>query len=206
MRDFRFEIPARGRRLAQLQVTKSAEDPSWYLERSRRDFQAVAPHLGRPRRVLDLGCGLGRMSVFVNAQLADPEVEYVLADTSEVTRQSNRNGWDPGEEFYNDLRLTAEFARLNGLSNFRTFDVRRDDWSQLYEVDLVMSFLAVGFHFPIEGELERLLRVAAPHCAMIFSVREGRYDERAFRDRFETVELVGMDFGDSRYEYLVLRR
>jgi hypothetical protein len=41
---------------------------------------------------------------------------------------------------------------------------------------------------------------------MIFSVREGRYDERAFRDRFETVELVGMDFDDSRYEYLVLRR
>lgn len=206
---FEYQLPERYRQLAEYQVAGSGIEPEAYRRQSEWEFDAVGPHLPRPRRVLDLGCGLGRSTVYLNACLRDPDVEYVLADTSASTDRTPIAGWNPGEDFYNDLEWTEEFVRLNGVGRFRTFDLRRDDWSSLGKVDLVMSFLAVGFHFPIEGVLDRLLQVATPDSTMVFGVRIGRYGPWSFRDRFHEVRLVRGRPGHpsaAKERFLVLRR
>jgi hypothetical protein len=191
MKRVEYRFPPGCRELADWQVCGTERDPRVFRERSEIDFATVEPFIGRPKTVLDVGCGLGRMSVFLNAQLEDPGIRFILADTTRISRSEGPiAGWNPGDDFYNDLALTARFAEMNGLRNFETFDLLRDDWARLPKVDLIMSFLAVGFHFPIENTMPKLLAVASGGCTMIFGVRKGLYGQWSFRSRFRSVRLL----------------
>lgn len=206
---FSFRIPDALRELAGFQVAGTAEDPETYRRQCEWEFDAVESVLPRhPRRVLDLGCGLGRVSAYLNACLQDESVHFVLADTSAHTGPSPKAGWNPGDDFYNDLAWTAEFVRGHGVQRFETFDIVRDDWSRLRDIDLVLSFLAVGFHFPVENVLPRLLEVTTADCTMIFGARAGRYSRWSFRDYFGDVRVLrgsSGHAGHTKEHFLVLR-
>jgi SAM-dependent methyltransferase len=143
---------------------------------SRAEWGALAPHAAhllkswpRPRRVLDLACGLGRVSVFLNRRF-ETDAEFVLADTTQDVRRP-RYGYNTYDDFYNSLEATAEFCRLNGLHAFRTFDVRADDWNELAGwPDLIISMLGIGFHVPLECEIERLHALARPDTVLAFGI------------------------------------
>jgi SAM-dependent methyltransferase len=206
---FSFRIPDRFRQIASFQVAGTGDDPLAYLRQCEWEFAAVASVLPRhPRRVLDLGCGLGRTSVYLGACLPGEPIHFVLADTSAHTGDGPKAGWDPGDDFYNDLEWTAEFVRDNGVTRFETFDILRDDWSRLRDIDLVLSFLAVGFHFPIEGAIPHLLEATTADCTMIFGARAGRYSRWSFRDRFRDVRVLRGEPGHPSYRkehFLILR-
>lgn len=188
---FSFRIPDRFRQVAGFQVVGTSEDPHAYLRQCEWEFDAVDSVLPRnPRRVLDLGCGLGRASVYLNACLPSQSIHFVLADTSLHTRSGPKAGWNPGDDFYNDLDWTGEFVREHGVTSFETFDVLRDDWSRVRDIDLVLSFLAVGFHFPIENVMPQLLEAATADCTMIFGARAGRYSRWSFREHFRDVRIL----------------
>jgi hypothetical protein len=206
---FSFRIPDRFRQLAGFQVAGTRDAPLAYLRQCEWEFDAVTAVMPRhPRRVLDLGCGLGRVSAYLNACLPDEPIHFVLADTSAHTGDGPKAGWNPGDDFYNDLRWTAEFVRDHGVKHFETFDILCDDWSRLRDIDLVLSFLAVGFHFPIETMMPRLLEVTTDHCTMIFGARAGRYSRWSFRDRFRDVRLLRGSPGHpshAKEHFLILR-
>jgi SAM-dependent methyltransferase len=206
---FSFRIPDRLRQLAGFQVAGTGDDPLAYLRQCAWEFDAVASVLPRhPRRVLDLGCGLGRASVYLNACLPSEPIHFVLADTSAHTGDGPKAGWNPGDDFYNDLAWTAEFVRDHGVTRFETFDILRDDWSRLRDIDLVLSFLAVGFHFPVENVMPRLLAATTSDSTMIFGARAGRYSRWSFRDRFRDVRVLRGSPGHPSYakeHFLILR-
>jgi SAM-dependent methyltransferase len=207
---FSFRIPDRYRRLAGFQVAGTSDAPLSYLRQCEWEFDAIAAVLPRhPRRVLDLGCGLGRASVYLSACLPEEPIHFVLADTSAHTGDGPKAGWNPGEDFYNDLTWTAEFVRDHGVTRFETFDILRDDWARLRDIDLVLSLLAVGFHFPIENVMPRLLAATTADCTMIFGARAGRYSRWSFRDHFDDVRVLRGSPGYPSYtkeHFLVLRR
>ena len=137
---------------------------------SRAEYEAYGGPIRSPRRVLDLACGLGRVSVFLNRMLADPGIEYVLADSTTPADVKPRYGWN-APEFYNDLAATDEFCRANGVANFRTFNVRADGWWTLRGwPDLIISMLGVGFHVPLETEMDRLHAISHSATTLIFGV------------------------------------
>lgn len=156
--------------------------------------------------VIDLGCGLGRGAIHLNAVLRDPMIHYILADTTGLT--PNVVGWDL-EEYYNDLALTADFAKLNGLTNFETFDTRRDDWSKLAGIDLVVSRCSFGMHFPIERVMPRLLAATTPDCTMIFGTRRrDQYNQHSFSDLFEETIFLSHEheYPFPQQDWLILRK
>jgi len=162
---------------------------------SRAEYEAFSAHVNGPRRILDLGCGLGRVAVFLNRMLDDPAVEYVLADSTAPPTVKPTYRWETSE-FYNDLAATAEFCAANGLANFRTFDVRRDDWSTLVGwPDLIVSMLGIGFHASLDDELPRLHALAHAKTTLIFGLPGSgdiqKWDARPdFTDRFETQTII----------------
>lgn len=210
-KEFAFDI-APYMDYARLQVSQTQVDVNDYLKLTRLEFETAQPHIGNPKRVLDLGCGLGRSSVYMNYRLGDPSIHYVLADSTQVPASMTavRTGWNPGAVFYNDMCRTAAFARAHGLTNFSTIDIRESPVSELAPVDLVMSFLSVGFHYPIEDALPDLIRILNPGGVMIFGVRHGIYSNASFRGAFKYVTLIqdtiaeGMG-GRSREDLLILR-
>jgi SAM-dependent methyltransferase len=149
------------------------------------------------KSVLEVGCGLGRGSIFLNHMLQDDTIQYTLADRSGYTTNTGRFN-PPEDEFYNDLVLTKDFCELNGIKNVTTFDTELDDWTKLPKADFIFSFCSFGMHVAIERYIDRLIGAAKDKSTMIFGVRMerdqsgnfGNYGPDSFKDRFEEVIFV----------------
>ncbi|HWY35108.1 MAG TPA: hypothetical protein VNX68_10715 [Nitrosopumilaceae archaeon] len=142
----------------------------------------------QPVTVLDLGCGLGRASIYLNYILNRSDIHYILADTTGDTEITG--GWDK-QEFYNKMDLTASFCTLNNLLNIGLFDTQRSDWDSLSNIDYVMSRCAFGMHFPIESIMDKLLKITTPNVTMIFGTRNRAvYSHESFKDLFKEVYFI----------------
>jgi len=159
-----------------------------YSKLSKFEHDQISEYINNPRVVMDIGCGIGRAGIYLNSVLQDPNIHYIFADT---TGHIGVKGWSNlGKSYYNDLDLTSSFAKLNGVTNFRVFDVLNDDWNTLPKVDFVTSRCAAGVHFPIEDVMPNLLKITSQECTMIFGTNPNRaekYSEKSFKDLFETV-------------------
>lgn len=184
---FRYKCAPVHLRYMREQVWECRNDVGIYSALSEFEHAQIADYVPEFRKVLDLGCGLGRAAIYLNGVFQDPETHYILADTT--GSRGEAGGWDPlGEKSYNDLKLTASFARLNGLTNFRTFDYLLDDWNELTDVDFVTSRCAFGMHIPIEAVMPQLLQVSTSDVTMIFGTRRrDLYGPNSFQDLFRDV-------------------
>lgn len=168
------------------QIWEAKFDLEVYHNLSVHEFLQIEQHIGTPKKVLEVGCGLGRGSIFLNHLLKDNTVEYTLADRTGYT--TNTGAFNPTQdEFYNDLALTDSFCRLNGIKNVTTFDTELDDWKTLPKFDLIFSLCSFGMHVQIERYMERLHSILTPGGTMIFGTRGGGYGPQSFNSQFEKV-------------------
>jgi hypothetical protein len=180
-----FNLSGKFKEMSQLQI--SGDTKANYLKITFSEYEIIKDFIKSPKQVLDLGCGLGRMSVFINSQLQDSSIHYILADSTEVKGKPSY-GWNKGG-FYNDLSLTRDFAIEHGLKNFEILDICKEGITTLKNIDLVVSFLAAGFHFPIEDYINDLLKISVREVTMIFGVRRGRYIKSSFSSYFRSTKL-----------------
>jgi len=178
--------------IAKLQVTQLKKgDYDFYDKLSTHEYETFKNHIGKPKRILELGCGLGRMSVYLNKQL-DYDTEFILADYDNVSEKI-KYGWNPGKSLYNKLNLTTKFCLMNNLVNFKIFDLSKNDILKLKNIDLVISVMAVGFHYPIEQYMEKLLKICNGN--MIFGIRKRKceYNKKTFSKYFKTIMIKDID-------------
>jgi SAM-dependent methyltransferase len=162
---FTFRLDKRFQEVAKLQITHQD-----YSEETKRQFDLIWPVIkDRPiRRVLDLGCGLGRAAIYLNHLLSDKKVKWILADYNEIV--TPQYGWMRDSRGYNSLELTKEFCLINRLRNFKTINLATRRLWRLRNIDLVISLYAVGYHWPIEPYLPVLRRITSDNAMLIFQV------------------------------------
>jgi SAM-dependent methyltransferase len=188
------------------QVWEAKEDLKIYDRLSVFEFTKIEPYCGRPNTVLEVGCGMGRGSIFLNHLLQDDTVEYTMADRTGYT--SNRGRYNPNQdEYYNDLALTKSFCELNGIKNCQTFDTELSDWTALPKFDLIFSLCSFGMHVSIKRYIDRLLSVSKPTTTMIFGTRHPSYNQDSFKDKFKKVlyEQVPTQSPFPRENWLILQ-
>lgn len=159
----------------------------YYHKLSAFEFEQIQSFLGQPKKVLEVGSGLGRSSVFVNHLLKDDSIEYVLADRHGFPN-GNTGAFAPEkDEFYCDLDQSIAFAKLNGIKNVSKFDTELCDWNSVKNVDLILSTCSFGMHVPIERYMDRMIATCNHGATMIFGTRSANYGPNSFRDLFEEV-------------------
>jgi len=179
--------------IAKLQVTQlKNDDIDFYDKLSDHEYEIFKNYIDKPKRILELGCGLGRMSIYLSKQL-DYNAEFILADYDNISEKI-KYGWNPGKSLYNKLDLTTKFCLMNNLVNFETFDLSKHDISKLKDIDLVISVMSVGFHYPIEQYMKKLLKIC--NGDMIFGIRKRKsiYNKESFSKYFETIIIKEVDF------------
>ena len=146
-------------------LKETNQDVNLYSRQSEFEHKQIKEYIPiQPEVIMDLGCGLGRSSVYLNHifHLNDinNEVHYILADTSK-------------DASYYNMNLIASFCTLNGLLNFGLFDLEKSDWKGLAKkVDYVMSRMAYGYNLSIGPILQKLLDISNDNVTMIFGIKD----------------------------------
>lgn len=182
--------------IANQQVT-GAEDISLAFDQlCKVEYEAYKPFLNKPKKALDIGCGLGRAGVYLFRQLSNPhETEFLFADgTGKLKKDGDPYHWNPSGGWYNDLAMTSRFASRNGMRNFRTINIIENELAKEREIDLVISMLAVGFHYPIESYLQMLFGITSKECVFIFGIRDNpqKYSAETFDEYFKSCLIVNV--------------
>lgn len=190
--------------IAKLQVTQIENNKSYYLKISMHEYEQIKDYIGMPNNILELGCGLGRFSIFLNSKL-NHNPKFFLADFSKVSKNI-KYGWNPKNSSYNNLSFTRDFCLDNGMNNFDLINLGENSIGSLKNIDLIMSFLSVGFHYPIEDYFDDFKLISNENTVFIFGTRDGVYDFTRLSSMFEDVIILDEPKISTKERIVVLKK
>lgn len=141
-----------------------------------------------PERMLDIGCGIGRTSVYLMKRFNWQNTEFHLLDGDgrEIKYGIDEEGKN---DFYNKLQYTAAYCGVNEMSNYIVHNAAEDMWRFL-EYDFVISTLAFGYHWDFNRYLSKLnIKKGA---LIIFGTRG--FDQRQDGGAFTNKQLAQVDY------------
>lgn len=127
--------------------------------------------ISRPKNCLDIGSGIGRVSVFLHKSYAWPGTKYWLLDGDSGTTQIAGMNYTPSQAFYNSMQATKDFCQANGLANFETINISASPKMPNGLFDLCYSCKAIGFHWPLKDYLDLLGSATAPNAHLFLELR-----------------------------------
>jgi SAM-dependent methyltransferase len=132
------------------------------------EYAALMTALGppTPRRVADIGCGYGVFDLFI---ALDGGAQVVLI------------GIEDEGAAYSNLRKASDFLIRNGVpeSRIETLNPGVDDLARAGTVDLAVSLLACGFHFPVDAYMDFFRNQVAPGGRIVLDLRERRFETQS---------------------------
>ncbi|MDZ4137159.1 MAG: class I SAM-dependent methyltransferase, partial [Paracoccaceae bacterium] len=151
------------------------------------EYRALLPLLRElaPKRVADIGCGYAFFDLFV---ARDPGAALVLIDLE--NNEHRHFGFNPEGAAYSSLATAKALLVANGVSarKITTLNPRETAPENVKPVDLAVSFLSCGFHYPVDAYLPFLDKALAPGGAAIFDLRGSTAAEQSAQlSRFGTL-------------------
>jgi SAM-dependent methyltransferase len=142
--------------------------------------------------VLDIGCGVAGIDVFIERHYSGQAPDFYLLDKSRV-EQSVFYMFHEQAAFYNSLNVAGETLHANGISNGRIHLIEATDRNEIgmgAPVDLALSLLSWGFHYPVATYVERVHELLSEHGVVILDVRKGTDDIEVLRRTFGRVDII----------------
>ncbi|MDH4065350.1 MAG: hypothetical protein OEW19_13205 [Acidobacteriota bacterium] len=142
------------------------------------EYEALAPFLDRlerPGKVLDIGPGLGRSTIFFKKVRGWESVPFHLYEGSGEMTKYTKAGDRFADSFCGDFNALAETLRYNEITDFEIFDASALGASLkglpgVY--DFVYSFFAVGFHWALEHFLDEILERMSERAIGAFTLHD----------------------------------
>lgn len=161
-----FKVPSVCLPLLKEQRTHYKNPVAEYAQELQRTYLGMVPHLPEHAdSILDIGCGMAGIDVFLSRRFHDAEIH--LLDKDGVSESINAGFNAKAEDFahYHDFGGAKILLAANRVPNrIVCHDMLREPFPE-QEFDVVVSLLSWGFHYPIE--------TYAPRCrgVMIVDVR-----------------------------------
>jgi SAM-dependent methyltransferase len=148
-----------------------------YSEEMRAQFDRRIAFIPRSARsVLDVGCGLAGIDLHLYEYLRDNDPNFYLLDRTCVEDRVWYS-FKPQGAFYNSLELAKVNLIRNGVPEDRVHCVEAPDDGNLdgviRSVDLVVSTISWGFHYPIGFYLESVARIMSNGGVLLVDIRKG---------------------------------
>ncbi|WP_208860380.1 class I SAM-dependent methyltransferase [Pseudovibrio ascidiaceicola] len=141
-----------------------------HIAKAVRVLKDHVPDLAEKGRFLDIGCGLG-FGLLVLKELYGVDHCFVGLDKDGKDKEI-QYGFQPDAAIYNDLARTAENLQLNGIAseNLSLINLDHDAFPD-DTFDVVVSFLAYGWHFPISAYFETLKQITRKRSIIYLDLR-----------------------------------
>lgn len=142
--------------------------------------------------ILDIGCGIGGIDVFLSKHYGDKQPIFYLLDKTRIENDIFY-GFEPKGEFYNSLDLAKTMLMSNGIAEKYIHLVEATDKNEIHisdKVDLVISLISWGFHYPVETYLNKAHDVLIEGGSMIIDVRKGTNGIELLNNLFRKVDVI----------------
>ena len=155
-----------------------------------REFNTFKQFLPKKiENILDIGCGLGIINIFLNKITSD-NTNFYLLDKNRIDKKI-KYGFSEDYESYNDLNETKKILLNNNIDNKNIFlyDVEKE-FQINNKINLVISLKSMGYHYPIENYLDLFGKCCSEETFFIFDVGENQFDEAYLKSIFEEVQII----------------
>lgn len=171
-----------------------------YTQSMFNEYMSIRMHLpGSCRAVLDIGCGMAGSDPFLARHYPEP-VSFLLLDKT-VTDRVIFYEYRPHASFYNSLSVAQKLLVLNGIQEERIKLLEADDHFTIcvdQKIDLVISLLAWGYHFPVDTYLDQVYSVMSPTGTLIMDLSQKAEGINCLKKRFASVEVIQEKVGQVR--------
>jgi hypothetical protein len=124
--------------------------------------------------VLDIGCGIGGIDYFIAKNNTNCQIN--LLDKTKIENEVYYGFKEKGA-FYNNLDISEKFLRINGITNNINLYTPESDFSNLKNVDLIISLISWGFHYPVDSYIDLVSSITRSSSSIIIDVRKSHIDD-----------------------------
>jgi SAM-dependent methyltransferase len=143
---------------------------SLHTEEISKTFESFSEYVpSKVEKTLDIGAGLGGIDVFFANKF---DCTVFLLDKNGVSSNKRGGFYQNADDFsyYNDFSATKEFLLANKVSKFEFVDMSKQTFPK-ETFDLVVSFLAWGFHFSVDTYLEDVYDTLRDGGLLVMDIR-----------------------------------
>jgi SAM-dependent methyltransferase len=157
------------------------------------DYEEIRAHLpAQASQILDIGCGVAGIDVALNQHYTSQPPRFYLLDRSTV---SSKVFYDFHAEaaYYNSLDAARAMLVNNGVAPPNVVCLEATEKNEIagpVGIDLVISLISWGFHYPVSVYLPEVARVLSPHGSIILDVRKDSPGLDDLRGRFGQVAII----------------
>lgn len=154
--------------------------------REIKTFENFLPK--RVNNIMDIGCGLGIINIYLN-KIYNNYPNYYLLDKNKIDKKI-KYGFSHDYESYNDLEETRQILENNDINynNIHLFDVEKK--LQINKkIDLVISLKSMGYHYPFEIYLDLLKSCCTIETKFIFDTCIDN-NEDILQAYFENIKVI----------------
>jgi len=173
-----------------------------YIRDMLGEYESIKPHLPPDvSTVLDIGCGVAGIDVLLHQHYqGSPNLQFLLLDRTEVNTTIYYQFHEQGA-FYNSLSAAKETLEANGIvsKNIHLIEASEDMQIPVEQVDLVISLISWGFHYPVSTYVEKVWKHLNADGTLIIDIRKGSGGEAELATRFKVLSVILETTKFSRY-------
>ena len=171
---------------------RAAQTKERYAESMRSEYESLRAFLPSTcRTVLDIGCGVAGIDPFIARHYQNP-VDFYLLDKTTTDREI-LYGFRARASFYNSLSVAQELLALNAIPEERIHPVTANSADSIpvdEKIDLAISLLAWGFHFPVSTYLDQVHSLLSDEGLLILDIQKDTDGIQELRIKFGTVDVI----------------
>lgn len=164
-----------------------------YMSSIVEDYQDIRSCLPQKvNSILDIGCGVAGIDVLLHRHYREAShIRYYLVDRTEVSDRVFY-GFEPEGAFCNSLKVAETVLVSNGIRSDGIFPlpVSSDYRFNAGEIDLVISLLSWGYHYPIPLYLENVPRSLKAGGVLIVDVRRDTGGVEKLAEKFSKLRII----------------
>ncbi|MCC6002050.1 MAG: glycosyltransferase [Pararhodobacter sp.] len=159
-----------------------------YLETMKAEYLELKPFLPKvAQNILDVGCGMAGLDHYLFRHFDSAGAKLFLLDRSE-TSDAIWYGYERKGAFYNSLSTASNFLQARGVDPRRITTIDAPDDGLLSEdlppLDLVVSTLSWGFHYPVSTYLDSVYERMSQNGCLILDTRKDTEGEELLQRKF----------------------
>ena len=159
----------------------------------QREYITIRDQLPKKcSRILDIGCGIAGIDIFLQNHYGKDNISFYLLDKSQLDTGVSY-GFRQRGEFYNSLPIAKDAMVINGVSekNITLLEATDNNDIAIQEpVDIALSFISWGFHYPVSTYLNNVYDLLSDEGILILDVRKGTDGITRLKEKFSNYFVI----------------